>query len=309
MQSTGPFGNTQSGQAEGSGVVLSKNGVIVTNAHVVSDATNVRVVTIDHRTFAGTVLGVDTTHDLAVVKVKANDLTPVTVGHSSSLQLGDTVYAIGYPLDLGQTVTRGIVSGLNRTIDVQRDNGSSEHLVGMLQTDAAINPGNSGGALIDSAGQLVGINTAGANAGDAENIGFAISIDSAVPLIRSLAAQSPSRGGSSQQGSTTARAWLGVQVASGSAATQAALAQYGLPSDTKGAVVIGVVSGSPSDGAGVQAGDVIVKLGGTTIGSNDELTSAMSTHKPGDQVQVELLSSSGTRTVTVTLGTFPANLP
>ena len=187
--SSNPFFGTQQVQAEGSGVVLSKDGLIVTNAHVVSGATSVKAFFTDgHAPLTGTVLGVDTVHDLAVIKVNANDLTPITVGRSGTLALGDQVFAIGFPLGLGPTVTGGILSGTNRTIDVQGRSGV-EHLSGLLQTDAAINPGNSGGALVDAAGQLVGINTAGAQASSAENVGFAIAIDSALPIVQQLATQ------------------------------------------------------------------------------------------------------------------------
>jgi S1-C subfamily serine protease len=274
--------------------------VIVTNAHVVSSATSVKVFfTNGHRPLDGTVLGGDAEHDLAVIKVQANDLAPITVGHSSTLKLVDDVYAIGFPLNLGPTVTRGVISGLNRTINVQRPDGSTEHLVGLLQTDAAINPGNSGGALVDAAGQLVGINTAGASAGEAENVGFAIAIDGAVPIIHELA-----------QGTSPVeqRAWMGVQVAA-DANRDAALSQLGLPTDLRGAIVEGVVQGGPAEKAGITRGDVITQLDSTTIGSDSDLTTALGNHKPGDTVEVRLQSVSGTRTLSVTLGTRPASLP
>ncbi len=303
--STDPLGGQTSGQAEGSGVVLSKNGLIVTNAHVVSGATSVKVVFTDgHASLDGTVLGVDTVHDLAVVKVDANDLDPVTIGHSKTLKLVDDVYAIGFPLDLGPTVTRGVISGLNRTIDVSRPDGTSEHLEGMLQTDAAINPGNSGGALIDGAGQLVGINTAGAQASQAENVGFAIAIDGAIPIVRSLAeGNSPPSGGT---GTVTDTAWLGVSVEPVDSDTVDA--RYGVPAGTRGAGVVEVVAGGPSVQAGIKVGDVIVSVGGESVTSLSELHAAVASHKPGERVDVSLVSPDGTRTVTVTLGTRPANL-
>ena len=183
-------GPTSSGagetQAEGSGVILTSGGVILTNNHVVQDAVRVRVVFTDHHaTLPGTVLGTDPQHDLAVIKVDANGLTPIALGRSSNLQLADKVYAIGFPLDLGVTVTSGIVSGLNRNLAVNGES-SIEHLVGLIQTDAAINPGNSGGALVDASGRLVAINTAGESATSADNIGFAIAIDEAMPVVKQL---------------------------------------------------------------------------------------------------------------------------
>jgi putative serine protease PepD len=136
----------------------------VTNNHVVQGAVQVRVVFTDgHPTMPGTVVGTDPQHDIAVIKVDASGLNPATLGRSSELALADTVYAIGFPLDLGVTVTRGIVSGLDRSVSVQGES-TVEHLVGLLQTDAAINPGNSGGPLVDASGQVVGIDTAGASA-------------------------------------------------------------------------------------------------------------------------------------------------
>ena len=295
--SNNPFGGSQTGQAEGSGVVLSKDGLIATNAHVVAQASSVKVVfTNGHASLPGTVLGVDTSHDLAVVKVNANDLQPITLGHSASLQLVDDVYAIGFPLDLGPSVTRGVISGLNRTVNVSRPDGSTEHLVGMLQTDAAINPGNSGGALVDASGALVGINTAGASAGEAENVGFAIAIDGATPIVQRLASQTPSE-----------RPWMGVSVSEVSDAATAQ--QFNVPAATRGAGVAEVVSGGPAASAGLKVGDVIVQIDGTRIRSTDDLTNALKSHKPGDEITVTVVSSSGQRTMTLTLGTRPASLP
>jgi S1-C subfamily serine protease len=181
-----PFGGQQEQSAEGSGVIVSTDGLIVTNAHVVEDATNVEVEFTDGREpLDATVLGVDSSRDLAVIDVDADDLTPITVGDSSSLQLGDEVFAIGFPLDLGPTVTGGIVSGTDRSVEVQ-DGPAIRRLSGLLQTDAAINPGNSGGALVNEAGELVGIPTVAAQASAAENVGFAISVDSAIAFVRQV---------------------------------------------------------------------------------------------------------------------------
>jgi len=179
--------------AEGSGVILTSNGLILTNNHVVQDAVHLQVVfTSGQATVAGNVVGTDPKHDLAVIKVDATGLTPLPLGESSDLQLGDTVYAIGFPLDLGITVTRGIVSGLDRSVAINGESGV-EHLVGLIQTDAAINPGNSGGALVDASGRLVAINTAGASATSADNVGFAIAIDGAVPVIKQILTEPAAR--------------------------------------------------------------------------------------------------------------------
>jgi S1-C subfamily serine protease len=179
--------------AEGSGVILTPSGLILTNNHVVQDAVHLQVVFASRQaTVAGTVVGTDPKHDLAVIKVDATGLTPLPLGESSDLQLGETVYAIGFPLDLGITVTRGIVSGLDRSIAINGESGV-EHLEGLIQTDAAINPGNSGGALVDASGRLVAINTAGVSATSADNVGFAISIDEALPIVKQILTEPTAR--------------------------------------------------------------------------------------------------------------------
>lgn len=190
----GPFGGPVGGEVEGegSGVVVRSDGVIVTNAHVIEGATDIEVTTADGRTLDATVVGSDPEHDLAVLKIDADDLTAIAIGSSDQLELGDAVVALGYPLGLGPTATQGIVSGLDRTIQVSDGPFDASELSGLLQTDAAINPGNSGGALIDSNGRLIGINTAAASASSAENIGFAVAIDEALPIIEDLL---PDRGG------------------------------------------------------------------------------------------------------------------
>jgi putative serine protease PepD len=182
----GPFGQTVQAQGLGSGVIV-RSDLILTNAHVVDGASDVNVRFSDGASTSATVLGLDPTHDIAVVSASTGDRPAMPIGSSGDLTLGQEVVALGYPLGLGATATAGIVSGIDRTIDVSGANGGSEHLEGVLQTDAAINPGNSGGPLIDTAGRLVGINTAGASAAAAENIGFAIAIDGALPIVESLA--------------------------------------------------------------------------------------------------------------------------
>ncbi len=184
-----PFGGSAQAESQGSGVIVA-DGIVLTNAHVVDGASQVTVSFGDEggRSTA-TVLGTDATHDLAVLSVDTGGRPAITIGSSSGLELGDTVVALGYPLGLGSTATAGIVSGLDRSIDVSTGQ-AVEHLEGLLQTDAAINPGNSGGPLIDANGRLVGINTAGASASSAENIGFAIAIDQALPIAQQLSGAS-----------------------------------------------------------------------------------------------------------------------
>jgi S1-C subfamily serine protease len=283
------------GRGEGSGVIVAPTGIIVTNFHVVEGAQSLQVAFNDSRQrkqLSAAVVGTAPERDLAVLRVKASDLRAIRIGRSSTLRLGDGLLAIGFPLGLGgPTVTRGIVSGLNRTIQP----GDGVTLEGLLQTDAAINPGNSGGALVDLAGRLVGINTAAAQASAAENIGFAIAIDEALPVIREIRSQPLDR-----------RAWLGVSVDSLDSAVEAA--QLGLDPSVRGAVVISVVPASPAASAGVREADVIVAVDGSPIRSSADLTRVLGGLDPGDRATVEVIDSLGPRQVKVTLAKRPATL-
>ncbi|HEV3472233.1 MAG TPA: trypsin-like peptidase domain-containing protein [Actinomycetota bacterium] len=287
---------TAAGAGEGSGVVIDRNGTILTNFHVVECSVNVTVVFNDdqHGRMDGRVIGGIPTQDLAVIKVDADDLTPIELGRSSRLRLGDQVVAIGFPLGLGRgpTVTMGIVSALDRSIEAAGLTGEARTLEGLLQTDAAINPGNSGGALIDAAGRLVGINTAAAQAAQAENIGFAIAIDNALPTVEEILSEPPGD-----------RAWLGVSVDSIDSSFEAA--DLGLDPDVRGAGIAGTFPGDPAAEAGIEVGDVIVAIDGNEIRSGDDLTNTLIDLNPGDVVEVELVSVEGTRTVTVELGARP----
>jgi S1-C subfamily serine protease len=293
----GPLGQTVEGKGEGSGVVIDPSGIILTNNHVVEGATSVKVVFNDGRDpVEGQVVGTDAEQDLAVIKVPVTNLKPIKLGHSGDLRLGDEVVAVGFPLGLGGvTVTKGIVSAIDRTIDVSGEGRKSEHLRNLLQTDAAINPGNSGGALIDSAGRLVGINTAAAQAGSAENIGFAIPVDGAIPVARAILKdpQAP-------------RPWLGVTIESVDSASVAG--QLGLSSSVRGAFVAQTFPDSEAAKAGIQKGDVIVKVGIHDVTSGTGLTSALSNYSPGSTVPVQVLRHGQTLTINVTLGTRPAGL-
>jgi S1-C subfamily serine protease len=293
---TSPFGQTQSGRSEASGIILSRDGVILTNNHVVAGATKVTVSFTDgtHQQMAGTVLGTDPQHDLALVKVAATDLSPITVGSSSKLRLGDSVAAIGFPLGLGgPTVTEGIVSGLARNVTVG-GNGVTEHLKDLIQTDAAINPGNSGGPLIDSNGNLVGINTAAASAASAENTGFSIAVDQAIPVVQQILNQKPSQ-----------RSWLGVEVQT---LSPAIASQLGVSASTSGVVVVGVVSGGPAASSGLRRGDVIQAVDGSSVTAAPDLTKALSRHAPGAKVTLRIVRPSGTTSIDVTLGRRPVGL-
>ena len=275
------------GKGEASGVVLDRRGLIVTNNHVVEGTTGVSVSFNDDRRsgpLEGTVVGTAPERDLAVIRVAADDLVPATLARSSALRLGDQVIAIGFPLGLGgPTVTSGIVSGLDRTIESR--NGE---LTGLLQTDAAINPGNSGGALVDRSGRLVGINTAGVRLAEAENIGFAIAIDEALPVVEAIRNETPSTD-----------AWLGVAYTS--VDTPAAAVQLGLDGSVRGAAVTVVYPGGPGEKAELAVGDVVVAADDVPVDSAADLTRFLATRKPGDDVDLELIDGRGPRLVTVKL--------
>ena len=242
ISQTDMFGQVQQGQAAGTGFVLSADGYIVANDHVVDGATDITVNFSDGKSVAATVVAADRTGDLAVLKASRTGLTPLPLGDSDALQIGDQVVAIGNALDLsGQpTVTTGIVSATGRSLD--EPNGT--HLTHLLQTDTAINPGNSGGPLLNMQGQVVGINTA--IAGSAQNIGFAIAINPAKTLIDQL-----------QTGKVPAHALLGVE-------TQPL--QSG-----DGAQIANVTAGSAAATAGLRVGDVITKVDTNAITSPDDL--------------------------------------
>ncbi|MEY2446321.1 MAG: hypothetical protein QOE00_2901 [Ilumatobacteraceae bacterium] len=275
------------GQGAGTGFVISSDGQIATNAHVVADASKIDVKFADGSTAPATVLGVDRTDDLAVVKVDKAGLTALPLGKSSDLKIGQPVIAIGNALDLtgGPTATEGIVSALNRTIDTS----DGEHLTHLLQTDAAINPGNSGGPLLTLDGKVVGINSAGSQ--NAQNIGFAIAIDTARPIIDQL-----------QQGKTVAKAYLGVST---TVIDANVAAQSGLDIN-HGLLVVDVSGGSAAAAAGLQPGDVIVSINGTTTDDNAALADTIQSVGAGKVVHLKIHRSGKTIDVDATLSTHMA---
>lgn len=297
VQTVGP--SIPSGSGEGSGVVIDRNGTILTNFHVVECSVNVTVVFNDdeHGRMDGRVIGGIPERDLAVIRVDADDLTPIELGRSSRLRLGDQVIAIGFPLGLGRgpTVTMGIVSALDRSIEAAGITGEARELRGLLQTDAAINPGNSGGALIDAGGRLVGINTAAAQASQAENIGFAIAIDDALPTVEEILSEPPSK-----------RAWLGVSIDSIDSSFEAS--SLNLDPDVRGAGIAGTFAGDPAEEAGIEEGEVIVAIEDQPVRSGEDLTRVLTEFEPGDSVSVRLATPDGDRTATVVLGTRPPTI-
>ncbi len=272
------FGDAQEGRGQGSGVVIDPSGIIVTNNHVVAGASEVEVVFNDGERLDGQVIGTDPDHDVAVIQIDTDEaVEAIQIGDSSSLRLGDDVVAIGFPLGLGgPTVTKGIVSAEDRDIDVQQADASlSGTLEGLLQTDAAINPGNSGGALVDTAGRLIGINTAAALASSAENIGFAIPIDTALPIAQEIIEDPPEE-----------RAYLGVQIRD---LSPAVAGQLDIDPDLEGALVMGLFPDGPAETAGIEQGDVIIEIGGIDIDGVDDVTTALRESDPGDVVEVVIV--------------------
>jgi S1-C subfamily serine protease len=281
-------GGPDSGGAAGTGFVISSDGVIVTNNHVVEGARDIQAVFSDGTTRDATVLGRNPPSDLAVVKVDATSLPTIALGDSNRSQVGDDVVAIGNALALqgGLTVTRGIISGLHR--EVGTNTGSA--LEDVIQTDAAINPGNSGGPLVDAEGRVIGINTAIADPGSAQNVGFAIPISNAKAIIEQL-----------RQGHQPAQ--LGVKTID---VDQAKLDGNTVEVD-RGAYVSDVSSGTPAAQAGIRAGDVVVKVDGEEIASAAALGGVIRQHKPGDEVEILLDRKGDSVTVHATLNEAPTS--
>jgi S1-C subfamily serine protease len=281
-------GGPDSGGAAGTGFVISPDGVIVTNNHVVDGARDIQAAFSDGTTRDATVLGHDPNSDLAVVKVDATGLPTIDLGDSDRVQVGDDVVAIGNALALqgGLTVTRGIISGLHR--EVGTNTGSA--LTDVIQTDAAINPGNSGGPLVDAQGRVIGINTAIADPGSAQNVGFAIPISNAKAIIEQL-----------RQGRQPAL--LGVKTVD---VDQAKLDGKSVDAD-QGAFVQDVTSGTPAARAGIKAGDVVVAVDGKRITSAAALGGAIRQHTPGDEVEIELDRDGESVTVHATLAEAPTS--
>ncbi len=260
------------GMSLGSGVILSADGLMLTNRHVVKDAHRVQVELADGQRLAVRVVGFDPETDLAVLKANAKDLPTIPVGRPRDLRVGDVVLAIGNPFGVGQTVTLGIVSATGR------NNLGITSVENFIQTDAAINPGNSGGALVDSRGALVGINTAiYSESGVSEGVGFAIPADLAQGVARSVAAS----------GKVT-RGWLGL---SGRSVTTALAADFGLRTDT-GVLVSSTVEGGPAEQAGLRPGDVITRVGDRPIAGVQDLFDLVAETGPDAAVSLEVWRGS-----------------
>jgi len=280
--------------ALGSGVIVSSDGYIVTNNHVIAKATEIQVLLSDKRTFKGKVVGADPQTDVAVIKIEASGLPTVPFGDSNQLKVGDTVLAFGNPFGQWFTVTRGIVSALGRS------GMGIEGFENFIQTDAAINPGNSGGALVNVRGQVVGINTAilsgnsgPGGEGGSVGIGFAIPSDMAKHVMEDLI----------KTGKVT-RGYLGVRPRN---LDQELANQFKVP-DTAGALVQDVIAGGPADKAGIKNGDVIRKLNGQQVDDADQFTALVTNMNPGAEATLEILRDGQPMTIKATLGERPTNL-
>ncbi len=283
---------TSDGEGVGSGVVLDTDGNIVTNYHVIEGAQSISVSTGD-ASYDATVVGSDESSDLAVIKIDAGDaaLTPIEVGDSSTLQVGDWVMSLGSPFGLEQSVSTGIVSSLYRSTMLQNTSGNTIY-TNLIQTDATINPGNSGGALVDDEGKLVGINSLiESYSGSSSGVGFAIPGNYAVEVAQKLIA-----------GQTVTHAYIG-----GSFQTVTANnARSNSLSVNQGAYVAELADDGPAAQAGIQKGDVITALDDEEITSSDALVLAVRSHSVGDTVTVTLMRGSKQMQVQVTLGSDEA---
>lgn len=291
---------TPRGNGNGSGVILSSDGLILTNNHVVEPATQGAQLSVtfhDGRSARARVVGLDPVTDLAVIRAEGvSGLTPAQLGRSSELSVGQPVVAIGSPLGLSGTVTSGIVSALNRPVRTDDSSGDQTNtVIDAIQTDAAINPGNSGGALVNMAGQIVGINTAiatlGASMGGQSGsigVGFAIPIDQARPIAKQLSEKG--RAEHAQLGVSVSQVLVGSSV-------------------TEGAQIQSLTANGAAEAAGLRRGDVITKVGDRHVPDPDALIAAVRSHRPGDKVTLTYVRDGRTHTTTATLGSDRGQTP
>ena len=281
------YGQSYEVPGSGSGVILSEDGYIATCAHVVEGAKSVKVTLNDDTTYDAAIVGTDKRNDIAIIKIEAHGLTPAVVGDSETLTVGSEVIAIGNPLgELRGTATAGIISATNRTIEVENQ------AMTLIQTDAAISPGNSGGGLFDATGKLIGIVNAKVSDSRAEGLGFAIPVNSVLDEISDLL----------NYGYVTGRPYLGVSTQDVTLRSRSGMWYYS--EGNRCVLVEKVVSGSAADQAGIQPGDLILKLEDTAITSGDALSSAIGAYKPGDSAALTLQRDGKELTVKVTFGEY-----
>ncbi len=278
-------GQAQPENSLGSGVVVSEQGLILTNNHVVASADEIDIALSDGRKMSAKVVGTDPDTDLALIKIEANNLPAITFASSEKLNVGDVVLAIGNPFGVGQTVTQGIISALGRT------HLGINTFENFIQTDASINPGNSGGALIDTEGNLVGINSAiYSRSGGSMGIGFAIPANLARQVMEQIVSQ----------GNVT-RGWIGIQAQD----ITPELAQSFKLNQVKGALVAGVLRGGPADRAGLHAGDILLAIEGKPIYDTGSMLNVIAALTPNETATIKVARAEKTLNLTVTVGKRP----
>jgi len=280
------FNRPTTGEGAGSGWIISEDGYIVTNNHVVGDAEKVTVILEDGSSYIAEQVKTDPLTDLAIVKINAEKLPAIKVGDSSKLEVGEWVVAIGNALGEGTSATVGVVSALD--VSVSASPGQTLH--GLIQTDAAINPGNSGGPLVNMAGEVIGIDSIKVAQVGVEGMGYAISINQAVPIINEL-----------MKTGYIVRPWIGIGVYT---VDSSVASMYNLPVD-KGVLITEVASGSPAAKAGLKAGDIITEVEEKEITSVDELLTLVNTYKVGQTVKITFWRDSDQKTASVTLAESP----
>lgn len=287
----GGGGRAQRGPAmgSGSGVIISNDGYIVTNNHVVKDADKIEVVLNDKRSYPAKVIGRDPNTDLALIKINEKNLAFLPYGNSDDVKVGEWVLAVGNPFNLTSTVTAGIVSAKGRNINIigSEDPGVKFPIESFIQTDAAVNPGNSGGALINTKGELIGINTAIASqTGSFSGYSFAVPVNIAKKVMDDLL-----------EFGAVQRAFLGVTITD----VNANLAEEKNIKQLQGVYVQAVAADGAAEGAGIKTGDVIIKVGGVTVNTVAELQEQIGRHRPGDNVPVILIRDSKEKALNVVL--------
>lgn len=271
----------------GSGVILSEQGYVLTNNHVIANAEEIAVALPDGRTTNAILFGADPESDLAVLKIELEDLPTITLGRSDNLQVGDVVLAIGNPFGVGQTVTSGIVSGLGR------NSLGINTFENFIQTDAAINPGNSGGALINANGELIGINTAiFSQSGGSQGIGFAIPVNLAKDVLTQLI-----------ENGRVIRGWLGIKIQD----INPRLAKAFEMESAEGVVISNIVVNGPADKAGLDRGDVITHIDGKKVRDFRETLDQISMHKPGKEVPITIIREGKQMEVSAIVSERPAS--
>lgn len=275
----------QYGSGSGSGVIISNDGYIVTNNHVIQDANEIEVTLNDNRKYSASIVGADPSTDIAVLKIDESGLQAIPIGNSDDLRIGEWVLAVGNPFNLTSTVTAGIVSAKARNINLLNDRSRADivPIESFIQTDAAVNPGNSGGALVNTDGQLIGINTAIASqTGSYSGYSFAIPVN----LVKKVMQDIIDYG-------IVQRGYLGIQIAD---ITQELKEEKDL-SDTKGVFVVDIIDNGGAERAGIKSGDVILKIGSKYVNSVAALQEEVGKRRPGDKVAVTIRDSKGKETV------------